>query len=132
MLKHAHESEENDRPDFNRLIDTLLKESRGWAEAEVALARIELAELKAGIIKAALLAGLGFAAGLGAIFALSQAAIVLLAPHAGGAGMAAAAVAVFFALAAVAAVLALRSALSWRRESIFFRWLGARPAQSRP
>lgn len=125
MLRHADETRE-DRPEISRLLERLTAESRGWAEAELVLARLELQELKRQAISAAVYAVLGFAAVFAALAALTQAAIALLAPYVDGPGVAALIVAVVLVLLVVACALALRNALSWRTESIFFRWFGHR------
>lgn len=94
MLKPPDESAEGERPELGRLVDRLAQDAREWAAAEMALARLELAALKAQAIRAALFAGVALAALLTFFIAMTQAAIALLAPHAGGEGVAALVVAV--------------------------------------
>lgn len=122
MLNRAAESDGNDRPDYCSLIDRLAQESREWADAELVLARIELAGLRAQLVRKAVFAAVGVLAALCVFMALTQAGILLLAPLMGSAGLAALAVALAFALVAAVCVLAMRRVPQVPRESLVFRW----------
>lgn len=124
MLKPPDETAEAERPELGRLIDRLGKDAREWAAAELALARVELAELKVRAVRAGIFAAVALAALICFLMAMTVAGIALLAPHAGGAGVAALVVAVLLGCVFTASLLGLRRALAWRRESIFFRWPG--------
>ena len=127
MLKHADERHDRRRPEISELLERLTGDSRSWIEAELALARVEMNELKAQAVRAAAFAVIGFAAVLCALLALSQAGIALLAPYVGGAGIAALVVCGLFVVLVIASVLGLRGVFSWQTESIFFRWFGHQP-----
>ena len=127
MLKHADEMHEANRPEIRHLLERFSADGRGWAEAELAMARAELGELKGQAIRAAVFAILGFAAVFCALVVLSQAAIAFLLPYVDGPGVAALIVGCALLVLVVAALLMMRSAFSWRTESVFFRWFGHRP-----
>lgn len=128
MLKHADERQEASRPEIRQLLDRLSADGRGWAEAEIALARAELGELKGQAITAVASAIVGFAAVLCALVVVSQAGIAFLTPHVDGQGVAALIVGAALLVLVAVSFLVTRSALSWRTESIFFRWFGRRPS----
>lgn len=125
MLKHSNDSEAGDRPDIARLLERLTREGRDWAEAEAALARLELSALKAQMVRTAVLAGGAATAVLCMMLALTQALIAALSGVITIAGGAAVVVAVLFAAIAAVFAVAARRTLNWRTESIFFRWFGA-------
>ena len=127
MLKHADEMQETPRPDIRHLFERLSAETRDWAEAEIVLARAELNALKRQAIRAAIFAALAFAAVFCALWAFSLAGIVFLAPHVDGPGVAALLVGCVLLVILALSVLAVRNAISWHTESVFFRWLGRRP-----
>jgi uncharacterized membrane protein YqjE len=131
MLKHADEMQQPDRTEIRQLLERLTTEGRGWAEAEFAMARAELGELKGHAIRAVTFAVLGLAAVFCALFVLSQAGIAFLEPYVGNAGVAALIVGGLLVLLVVVCLLVMRNALSWRTESIFFRWFGHRPRGGR-
>ena len=126
MLKHSDDSEVGERADIGSLLQRLAQEGRDWAEAEAALARIEIAELKKRVVKTAVLAGLAGGAVLCMMLALTQALITSLSGMITSVGGAALVVAGLFAVIAAVFLVAARRAVVWRTESIFFRWLGAR------
>lgn len=128
MLKHSDEIAEADRPEIRRLLERLSADGRGWAEAELAMARAELSELKGQAIKAVSFAILGFAAVFASLVALSQAGIAFLTPYVDGPGVAALIVGGVLLLLVIISFLVMRGAFSWRTESVFFRWFGRRPA----
>ncbi len=127
MLKHTDEMQEANRPEISELIERLSAEGRSWAEAELALARAELGELKGQAIRAVTFAIVGFAAVFCALVVFSQAAIAFLTPHVDGPGVAALVVGGVLLLLVVLSYLVMRSAFSWRTDSIFFRWFGRNP-----
>lgn len=127
MLKHSDETQEGTRPDIRHLLERLSADGRGWAEAELALARAEIGELKGQAIKAVTFAVLGLAAVFTALVVLAQAGIAFLTPYVDGPGVAALIVGLVLLVLVVICALAMRSAFSWRTESIFFRWFGHRP-----
>jgi hypothetical protein len=127
MLKHTDEMQDAHRPEIRELLERLSADGRGWAEAEIAMARAELGELKGQAIRAVSFAIIGFAAVFATIVVLSQAGIAFLTPLAGGASAAALIVGGVLLLIVIASCLVIRSAFSWRTESIFFRWFGRRP-----
>jgi hypothetical protein len=129
MLKHAEAAGEGKRPHIRSLLERLSEDGRSWAEAELALGRIELAALKRQLRRGAIAAVLALLTGFCALVLLSQAAILFMAPVVGGTAQAALAIGGALALIALLAVLVLRSSLQWRTESIFFRWLRQRPAE---
>ena len=127
MLKQRDEMQDEERPQIRELLERLSADGKSWAEAEFALAKVELGELKGQALKAIVFAILGFAATLCALFALVQAGIAFLTPYVDGPGVAALIVGVVLVVLVVLSFLAMRSAFSWRTESVFFRWLGRRP-----
>jgi uncharacterized membrane protein YqjE len=131
MLKHSDDTQPGERPEISRLLERLARESREWAEAETALARIELDELKAQALKAVIFAVVAFAAVICTLLALTEALIAFLAPHV-SAGIAALIAVAVFAILAVACAFAAKRAVNWRTESIFFRWLGSRVRSDAP
>lgn len=126
MLKHSDETQGSERPEIRALLERLSAEGRGWAEAELALAKVEIGELKRQVIKALVFAILGLAAVFCALVVLCQAAIAFVTPYVDGTGVAALIIAGVLVLLVIAVLLALRSAFAWRTESIFFRWFGRR------
>lgn len=126
MLKHADEMQESTRPDIRQLLERLTADGRGWAEAEFALARTELNALKAQAIRAASFAVIGIASVFCALAAFSQAGIAFLTPHVDSAGVAALIVGSVFLVLVAGSALLIRNALSWRTQSVFFRWFGGR------
>lgn len=131
MLKHSDEIAETDRPEIRLLLERLSADGRGWAEAELAMARAELSELKGQAVKAVSFAIIGFASLFAALVALSQAGIAFLTPHVDGPGVAALIVGGALLLLVIISFLVMRGAFSWRTESVFFRWFGRRPAGGR-
>ena len=127
MLDPRTATEEGHRPDVMRLLDRLSNDGRRWADAEVTLARAEIGEFKAQAIRAAAFAILGFAAMFCALLALTLAAIAFLSPYVGGEGFGALIVMIFLVLLVILSFQLMRKAMSWRAESIFFRWFAARP-----
>jgi hypothetical protein len=87
--------------------------------------------LKGQAIRALTFAILGFAAVFCALVVLSQAGIAFLTPYVDGPGVAALIVGVVLLALVAISFLVMRSALSWRTESVFFRWLGRRPPEPR-
>jgi uncharacterized membrane protein YqjE len=128
MLKRADEMQPGDRPEIRQLLERLSADGRGWAEAELAMARSELGELKGQAIRAVAFAILGFAAVFSALVVLSQAGIAFLTPYVDSTGVAALIVGVVLLVLVAVSFLVMRSAFSWRTESIFFRWFGRRPS----
>lgn len=128
MLKHSDETQEGTRPDIRHLLERLSADGRGWAEAELALARAEMGELKGQAIKAVTFAILGMAAVFTALVVLSQAGIAFLTPYVDGPGVAALIVGLVLVVLVALCALAMRSAFAWRTESIFFRWFGRHPS----
>ncbi len=127
MLKHADEMRESDRPEIRQLLERLSADGYGWAEAELALARTELNALKGQLIRAVTFAILGFAAVFCALVVLSQAGILFLTPYVDGPGVAALIVGAVLLVLVAVSFLVMKTAFSWRTESIFFRWFGRRP-----
>ena len=127
MLKQADEMQQASRPEIRQVLDRLSADGMGWAEAELAMARAELSELKGKAIRAAIFAIIGFAAVFSALVVLSQAGIAFLAPHVGSVGVAALIVGGVLLLLVAVSFFVMRSAFAWRTESIFFRWMGRRP-----
>jgi uncharacterized membrane protein YqjE len=127
MLKHTDEMHEANRPEIRELIERLSSEGRSWAEAELVLARAELGELKGQAIRAVTFAIVGFAAVFSALVVFSQAAIAFLTPYVDGTGVAALIVGFVLLLLVVVSYFVMRSAFSWRTDSIFFRWFGRNP-----
>lgn len=125
MLMHADEHVDGGRPGISELLGRLGADGRDWAEAELAMARLELGELRSHAMRMVLFAAVAFAAVFCAMVALSQAGIAALTPYAGEA-LSALTVAGLLAIVVVLCVLALRQSFSWRTESIFFRWFGQR------
>lgn len=128
MLKPNDQMTEADRPEIRRLLQRLSAEVRGWAEAEVAMARAELGELKGQAIKVVSFAVIGFAAVFAALVALPQAGIAFIMPYVSGPGVAALIVGGVLLLLVILSFVVMRSAFSWRTESVFFRWFGRPPA----
>lgn len=122
MLKGATGSSPNPRIEISQLAEKLLADGRRWASAETQVARLELADLKNRVIRAAAWAMLALVSSLCAMIALSQAGIALLATLLGSTGVASLAVSGLLLLVAGIAVIAIRKTLSWQTESIFFRW----------
>lgn len=127
MLKHSDESHEGERPEIRALLERLTADGREWADAELALARAELGELKRQAIKAIVFALLGFAAVFCTLVVLSQAGIAFLTPYVDGVGVAALIVGVVLLLFVLLSFLVMRRSFTWRTESILFRWFGRRP-----
>lgn len=127
MLKQADEMQQASRPEIRKVLDRLSADAHGWAEAEFAMARAELSELKGKAIRVAIFGVIGFAAVFSALVVLSQAGIAFLAPHVDGPGIAALIVGGVLILIVAVSFLVMRSAFAWRTESMFFRWLGRRP-----
>jgi uncharacterized membrane protein YqjE len=128
MLKHTDEMHEANRPEIRELIERLSSEGRSWAEAELVLARAELGELKGQAIRAVTFAIVGFAAVFSALVVFSLAAIAFITPYVDGPGVAALIVGFVLLLLVAVSYFIMRSALSWRTDSIFLRWFGHNPA----
>ena len=127
MLKHRDEMQEANRPEIRQLLERLSADGRGWAEAELAMARAELGELKGQAIRAVSFAIIGFAAVFATLVVLSQAGIAFLTPYVDSPGVAALIVGGVLLLLVAVSYFVMRSAFSWRTESVFFRWFGRRP-----
>lgn len=128
MLKSAMDTDTAPRPEINQLIERLQSDGRRWAAAETELAKVELGELKGKAIRAAVFAIVAFASIFCALVVFSQAGIAFLTPYVDSAGVAALIVGGFLLLLVVISVFVMRSAFSWRTESIFFRWFTRRSA----
>lgn len=128
MLKHSDEAQQGERPEIRALFERLSADGRSWAEAELELAKVEIGELKRQAVKALVLAVLALAAVFCSLVVLCQAGIALLTPHVGSAGLAALILGGVLMMAIVLLLLGMRRALSWRTESIFFRWFGHSPS----
>jgi hypothetical protein len=122
MLKYSHASTTPEPPDISELFERLSREGRGWAEAEVRLARAELGAFKGQAIRIVICGVLAFALTFCALFVLSQAAVAFLAPYVDSVGVAS--LIVGFALIVLVAIslFLMRSALSFRADSVFLRW----------
>lgn len=127
MLKSATDAESAPRPEITKLVERLQSDGRRWAKAEFQLAETELAELKGKAIRVVSFAILGFAAIFCALVVFSQAGIAFLTPYVESVGIAALIVGGILLLLVVLSILMIRSAFSWRTESIFFRWFARRP-----
>jgi hypothetical protein len=127
MLKHTDEMHEAHRPEIRQLLERLSADGRGWAEAELAMARAELVELKGQAIRLVICAIIGFAAAFATLVVLSQAGIAFLTPHVDGPGVAGLIVGGVLLLVGFVSYLVMRRAFSWRTESVFLRWFGRRP-----
>ena len=88
---------------------------------------MELGELKGQAVRALGFGLLGFAAAFCFLVVLSQAMIAFLAPQVGSTGLAALIVSGVLLVLAVVSFVLMRSAATWRAESIFFRWLAPPP-----
>lgn len=128
MLEHKDETYEGGRPDIKELLQQLSAEGLNWAEAELALAKTELGELKGQMIKILCYAVLGLAASFSALVALVGAGIAFLTPRVDSAGVAALIAGTALLALVIFCFVMMRRAFSWRTESLFFRWLGRRPA----
>lgn len=132
MLRHSDEAQGDGRPEFRALLDQLAADGQSWAEAEIALAKLEWSELRRQALRALFLAMLGLSAVFASLVALSQAGIAFLAPYVGGAGVAALIIGVCLLLLSGMSMLAVRRGFNWRAQSILFRWLGRKPFSEPP
>ena len=127
MTKTAAPVRLRSHPPIATLLHELAGGSRDWAEAELALTRAEFADLRQRSVSA-LYYGLGVAfALLCAVFVLAQAGVAALAPYLGGVAGAGLAIGVALLVIAGVCALAMRRLLSWRAESLAFRWLTSPP-----
>ncbi|WP_421696062.1 phage holin family protein [Aestuariivirga sp.] len=124
MLNQADAPHDSGRPGISELFERLGADGRDWAEAELALARAELGELKSQAMRAAVFASIAFAATFCAMVALTQAGIAVLTPLLGSEALAALIVGIVLVLLVIASAFSLMRCFSWRTESIFFRWFG--------
>lgn len=127
MLNHADETDRAHRPDIGGLLGKLVHDGKRWAEAEVAMARIEIDEFKRKAVRAILFLAVGFAAFFCLLVALMQACIAFLAAYIGNAALAALIVAAALVVFVAMSFAGLRSALSWNAESMLLGWLAGRP-----
>lgn len=126
MLKSAMEAETSTRPEIIKLIDRLQSDGRRWAMAESELAKIEMDELKNKAIRVVSFAIVSIAAIFCALAAFTQAGIAFLTPYVDSFGLAALIIGGILVMLVVASILVIRSTLTWRAESIVFRWLTRR------
>jgi len=127
MLNSATSSPETSRPELAELFHRISGDGQQWAKAEVELAKVELGELKSQAIKAVVFAVVGFAATFCALVVLCQAGIAFLTPYVDSTGVAALLIGGGLLLLVVISFLVMRSAFSWKTESVFFRWLTGTP-----
>ena len=125
MLKAAIEPEARKRAKIGRLVQDVTADGLRWAEAEAALLRAELADLRRRMVQAVIYSAVAFAALFAALVILAQAGVAWIAPYLGS--NAAAGLVVSFGLLAIAAVfsITIRRAFSRRNRSILLRWLNA-------
>ena len=127
MTKTATPVRLRPQPPIATLLGGLAGDTREWAEAELALTRAEFADLRRRGVSA-LYYGLGVAfALLCAVFVLAQAGVAALAPYLGGVAGAGLAIGVVLLAIAGVCAMAMRRLLSWRAESLAFRWLTSPP-----
>ena len=132
MLKHAPEPGTVDRPDISELIQRLSADGKRWAEAEANLAKAELGVLKGQAFKIVAFSILAFAAIFCALVALTLAGIAFLTPYVDHAGVASLIVTGLLLVIIAISVFVIRGALSWKTESIFFRWFSGAHAKEQP
>lgn len=128
MLRHSDGAQGEERPEFRTLLEQLAADGRSWADAELALAKVEMGELRRQAVKALVLLMLGFSAVFSSLVVLSQAGVAFLTPYVGSAEVAALIVGVGLLLLVGVLLLVMRNAFTWRAESIFFRWFGQKPS----
>lgn len=121
-----------ERPLIGHLLERLTREGHAWAQAEVKLAQLELAELRSQALRAAGFAAIALGSMICMLLALTQAAITALSAYVPAPGLAGLIVATGLALLAVASGLAAWRAIAWRTESLFFRWLGSNGHDGQP
>lgn len=127
MLDPTTKPEFASRPEVVELAYRLKDDAILWAQAETALAKVELHDLRSKAIRAVIFAVAGFAAAFSALVVLALATIAFLTPVIGSEGFAALIVAAAYALIVAGCALAIRNAGSWQADSVFFRWF-ARPS----
>jgi len=110
------------RPEVLQLVRQARDDASAWATAELALAKIELGDLKAKALKVVVCAVVMLAAMFCALVVLSQAGIALLATYTGSVGVAALIVAGLLIALLVITFVVMRNSLSWQPESAVFRW----------
>ena len=88
--------------------------------------------MKGQAVKVVAFSVLAFAATFCALVALTQAGIAFLTPYVDNAGVAGLIVFAFLLAVAAVSIAIIRSAFSWKTESIFFRWFTSRPDAEEP
>lgn len=127
MLDHTGDTVSGQRPDIKDVLERFAADGKRWASAELRLASLEAREMKARTLRAAVAAGIGFAAAFCLLSALTQAGIVFMTPVFGSAGWAALVTAGLLALVIAICAWFIRNALRFEGESLLFRWFVARP-----
>lgn len=105
------------------LVLELLNDIRQWAEAELTLARTELDDLRQRLILVAILAVVAVVILLTAVIVLAQTGVAALAIYLGSEVYAGLAMGVVLIALAGICLLAMRRQLSWKADSVLFRWL---------
>ncbi len=127
MRDHSGDTVTGQRPDIKEVLERLAVDGKHWASAELRLAALEAHDLRDRSLRAAIAAGIGFAAAFCFLSALTQAGIFFLTDLLGSAGWAALATAALLACIIVICAAFIRRQMRWEAESLFFRWFSARP-----
>jgi uncharacterized membrane protein YqjE len=129
MRKSAEPVHLASRPEIATLLHQLAGDGMRWADAELALARAELGDLRRRCIAAAIFAGAAITALLCALIILAQAAAAAIAPYLGSDTLAGLAIGVSLLVLAAICAMAMNRMFKWRAESLLFRWIA--PAADR-
>jgi hypothetical protein len=126
MPRNTKQVDAPSRADIGELLHRATAQGRLWVEAEMTLARTELADLRRRCIAAAIFAVMAIATMLCALIILAEAGVAAAAQYLGseiGGGVAIGAL--FLAVACGCAMVTGRM-FDWRPESLLFRWMRKR------
>lgn len=126
MPNKTKQSRVTGRPGLGALLQEVVEAGRNWAEAELALARTELDDLRRRCVAALILAGVALAALLTALVVLAQTGVAIMTLYLGSEMAGGAAVGALLLLLAALCVMLMMRMVRWRAESPLFHWLTPR------
>ncbi len=126
MPRNTKQVDAPSRADIGELLHRATAQGRLWVEAEMTLARTELADLRRRCIAAAIFAVMAIATMLCALIILAEAGVAAVAQYLGSEIGGGVAIGTLFLVVACGCAMVTGRMFDWRPESLLFRWMRKR------